>query len=327
MSKTEDEILDPIVAAALFDDPTDDDEEKELTAKALKEAEEAEGNADEDKDDDDEELEEKKVEDDKELEEEKSEEPENKPAEKSEEPHKSRRERREERKLSFVKDNPKLTEERKQLFQADPNYKPLDYEAQEEFKSDVLASDRENYGKNEFAKGAAIGEELAEQEHFWEKTSLEAKLLTADPAFNFLAEELPDGTENPDFDEDMASEVNELYLAKAGFKEIKLYDDAGRPIFDPNTGLHMKRAIVTNTKVSYEETARNYVKNLNKLAERKAEESRANLESQRKRQGIRPSGGSHKAMGPLQPGSFAKMTDEEFEKYDKESDDYILSAF
>ena len=307
MSKLVDDNLDPIIAAALTEDPTDDEEELKLKKEALsiedtnEESEEAENEQDKEP------IEEKKQESEEEGDK-SEEEPEDKKPEKEPEEHKSRKERRAERKAAFlesIKREEKEDANRKQLFQTDPNYQPLNYEQQEEFKADELVQDRTKYGQQELAKGAQLGEYYATQTHFWDTVELENKVLSHEPKYSFLFETLPDGTANPDFDENKAGDINEMYLQMVGFDQQK--------------------KTVGRTDISYEKFVRRYVENVEEWIEERIADTQKNIASQQSKTGIRPTGSAKKSLGQLRPGSISSMSDEDFEKNEGEIDRQINS--
>lgn len=309
MSKLQDDNLDPIIAAALTDDPTDDEEELKLKKEALSiedTNEESEESEEQGQDKEPTEATEEEAEGTDESENQETEQKEE--AEKKPEEHKSRKERRAERKAAFlesIKRTEKEDEQRKQLFQADPNYQPLNYEQQEEFKADELVQDRQKYGQQELAKGAQLGEYYAKQNHFWDTVELENKVLSHEPKFSFLFEKLPDGTENPDFDEDKAGDINEMYLELVGF--------------DP------EKKTVEKTNISYEKFVRRYVSNVEEWIEERLADTQKNIASQQSKVGIRPTGSSKKGFGKLQPGAISSMSDDDFEKNEDEIDRQINS--
>ena len=312
MSKINDDNLDPIVAAALMKDPTDDEEELKLKKEALslEDNEKEEEEAEEDNEQDKEPIEESEEESQDKGEAE-SKEPE-KPEEELKE-QKSRKERRAERKAAFLESIKREQPQNKtqelfqsktqELFQSDPNYQPLNYEQQEEFKADELVQDREQYGKQELAKGAQLGEYYATQTHFWDTVELENKVLSHDPKYSFLFETLPEGQPNPDFDADMAGDINELYLELVGF--------------DPD------KKTVKRTDLSYEKFVKREVQRIEDRVEELLAESQKNIVSQQSKAGIRPTGTAKKSLGKLQPGSITSMSDEDFEKNEADIDRQI----
>ena len=305
MSKINDDNLDPIVAAALMDDPTDDEDELKLKKEALslEDNEKEEEEAEEDNEQDKEPIEE--------SEEESQDEGESEELKQKEEPEeelkeqKSRKERRAERKAAFLESIKREQPQNKtqELFQSDPNYQPLNYEQQEEFKADELVQDREQYGKQELAKGAQLGEYYATQTHFWDTVELENKVLSHDPKYSFLFETLPDGQPNPDFDSDMAGDINELYLELVGF--------------DPD------KKTVKRTDLSYEKFVKREVQRIEDRVEERLAEAQKNIVSQQSKAGIRPTGTAKKSLGKLRPGSISSMSDEDFEKNEADIDRQI----
>lgn len=305
MSKINDDNLDPIVAAALMDDPTDDEDELKLKKEALslEDNEKEEEEAEEDNEQDKEPIEE--------SEEESQDEGESEELKQKEEPEeelkeqKSRKERRAERKAAFLESIKREQPQNKtqELFQSDPNYQPLNYEQQEEFKADELVQDREQYGKQELAKGAQLGEYYATQTHFWDTVELENKVLSHDPKYSFLFETLPDGQPNPDFDSDMAGDINELYLELVGF--------------DPD------KKTVKRTDLSYEKFVKREVQRIEDRVEERLAEAQNNIVSQQSKAGIRPTGTAKKSLGKLRPGSISSMSDEDFEKNEADIDRQI----
>lgn len=350
MPKPQDEIVDPLVLAAMVEDPDEDDEDKQKREEFMKSA----GLTDDDtpSEEDDEEEEEEPKEEDEEEEETPGEVDPNRPAEaeddededvdeslegeeEEEEGGKTRQEKRtEQRKQAFFdsikRDKP--TGSQRQV----PNYQPLDYEKEpldengnpREYKPEELEQDRKAVGAVQFARGATTAKYWAEQEQFWNDIENDAKLVSYDDDLKFLAEELPNGKPNPDFDPDKAAEINEMYLQLVGFKQIPKTNAQGQQLVDPQTRQPLVNNVVDRTDISYEKFARRYVDNMSKwskeAAESTAEETKKKVTKQRKRQGIRPGGKSRRSLGNLKLGDITKMSDEEFEKNEEEIDRQIL---
>ena len=358
LDKEEQEILDPVVLAAMVEDPDEDEDTKQLrkeilgsdkTVKAedvdLDEDEENEDDdkkptgkqkskpADEDQDGDEEDLDEddetkKKTpveakddadeDDDEDLDED------------EEKPKLTRKERRQQRSQSFIdeirKDNARTPRQPAQL----PDYKPVDYKAAPEdgFKPEELAEDRERNGAIQFVKGAETVRYWAEQDRFWGELGTEAKILSYDPKLNFLTETTPDGKKNPNFDPDKTAEINEMYFQLVGLKQFHKTDEQGRPLYDRATGLPLITSTIERPDISYEKFARKYVKNVSKWNEEEVDDrietTRKNITSQKKNQGVRPGGKSRKSLGALKPGDITRMSDEQLEKNEAEIERQIL---
>ncbi len=309
-----DPTLDPVVRAAMITQPTDSEEEK--SAKKL-DGDPAEDPAEEKKEEvvvpDPEKKEEKQEETPKEktpepkTEKPKAEEVKQKEGEELEDPPKTRKEKRAERK-AFLESVRRNQEEkaikREERYQADPNYKPLEFE-NKDYDHKELEEDRSKYGQNEFIKGAKTAAETekyyAEQDKFWQATEYESKLLEKDPEFAFLDESNPEN-----FDADKTADLNESYLELVGY--------------DPKT------STVRRTDISFEKYVRHEVEKMKRWAEDIQEETEKNLVAQKSASGIRPGGSPKKSMGKLNPGDISRMSDEDYEKNRDEINRQILAA-
>lgn len=362
MSKKEDnqEIVDPIVLAAMIEDPNEDEDVKKLRKDILESDETVSKDTgkpstddeDEDDEEDEDEPDEKKKgtkkpksdddQDEDEDEDQDEDEPEGKkkkPIEAQDDPDdededdekdkKSRKQRRQERQEDFIASIRK--DSRKPSYRPDiPQYNPLDYSQvpkdkegnEREYSTDELAQDREMFGAVSFAKGAAQVKEAAEQDAFWKELDSEAKILAYDPNLNFLNETLPDGKKNPEFDPDKTEEVNSMYLQMCGAQTFQARNRQGQPLFNQQTGEPIMMIRVRDTGISYEKFARGYVKRMQNwaedFAEDRVEETRDNTIKQRRKQGIRPSGGKRKSLGAINQGDIARMSDDDFEKNEDE---------
>lgn len=355
MSKEDNqEIVDPIVLAAMIEDPNEDEEDKKLREQILGTSEtqgtakggSSDDDEEEDEEDPDEDKDDKKDpkpkdgEEDEDQEDEEQPKPkkpveaEDDPDEDEEEQPKTRKERRQQRQEDFLASIRKDTT-RSSARPNIPNYNPLDYEAtpkdkdgnERELTAEELARDREMYGAVAFAQGASQVKEAAEQDRFWSELSGEAKILGYDPELSFLNETTPDGKENPDFDPDKAEEVNAMYLQLCGAETFQARNAQGQPLFNPQTGQPIMMIRVRDTGISYEKFARGYVKRrkawAEDLADEREDEMRDNITKQRKRQSLRPSGGKRKTLGAINPGDISRMSDEDFEKNEAEIDKQI----
>lgn len=347
------EIVDPVVLAAMVEDPDEDEDTKKLRKEILGsddtiKPEDVELNDDEDEEEkpevkkkptsDDEDQDEEENEDDEEagkpvkkpVEAKDDDEEDQDEDEDEEQPKKTRKERRQERAKSFIDEIRKDGAPRSRQPLKLPDYKPVDYKAAPEdgFKPDELEEDRQRVGALQFAKGAETVKYWAEQDKFWGELTTEAKILSYDPKLNFLTETTPDGKKNPNFDPDKTAEINEMYFQLVGLKQFHKTDEQGRPLFDRATGLPLITSIVERPDISYEKFARKYVKNVSKWNEEEVEDrvetTRKNITSQRKSQGIRPGGKSRKSLGALKPGDISRMTDEQLEKNEAEIERQIL---
>ena len=332
-----DKKIDPVILAAIADDDDETPEEKKAREEMLAELEgnepeaeevqeeesqdESEGEEPEPEEQDEEEPKEE-AESEEEPEEEAKEEPEPK------EQEKSRKERRQERQQSFIesirKDDAK-EQERREI----PEYQPINYEEDKEFQPDELKEDRDRVGAVNYLKGVNETKYWAEQDQFWKELNNESKLVSYDPEINFLSERKPDGSPNENFNPDKAEEINEEYLLAVGFKRHPKLDDKGNPILDNNGNPVISHNTVERTDLSYEKFARRYIDRMkrwaNEEADKKVDEVRKNLTTQRKNQSVRPTGGKRKSIGSLNQGDISNMSDEEFEKHEAEIDRQIES--
>ena len=340
------EITDPIVLAAMIEDPDEDEDTKKLREEILG-TDETAGTAtgkpadDEDEDEDDPKKGKSGASDDDEDDDdnpddkddpakpkakkpvEAEDDPDDEDLEDEDEPKKTRKQKRQERQEDFLTSIRKdgARDPRRARI---PDYKPLDYEAEDEegnpraFKPEELQQDRQMVEAVGFAKGVDEARYWNEQDNFWRDLTMESKIVSYDPKLAFLSEETPDGEKNPDFDPDKAEEINARYLQMVGFKQFYKTDNNGNVLYDPRTRQPMVVSTVDRTDISYEKFARAEVKRLEKWANERADEredeTRENITKQRKNQGIRPGGGSRKTLGALQPGDISRMSEAELEK-------------
>lgn len=326
-----DEILDPVLVAALIEQPDEDEEDKKLRedlSKLDEFADDEDDTEENDKTEDDTKEDDKKSDDD--ASDDKSEEEDDKSDKdddqiQKEDPRKpvdkTRKEKREERKLAWlnsIKEGGTTEEARAKAIQADPSYKPLDYNQGEEFKTDELVADRARYGQNAFAQGAQLERQIAQQERFWDKVETEAKILAYDPKLQFLNEDNKEA-----FDEDKTADINDFYLNSIGYKETPIFNN-GQPVHDPATGKQKVSITIARTDLGYEQFVRGFVDMMEDWAGEAQANTVNNIVKQKSNQGIRPGGTSKRGIGKLQPGDISKMTDEEFEKYEDDIDQKII---
>lgn len=329
MAKNDDEVLDPVLVAALIEQPDEDEEDKKTREELAKAPTD-----DDDEDQEDDEDEEEDQQDDKKTDDEDTsdddEEAEDKPDDSKDkqiqdqdprQPEKSRKERREERKqawLDTIKKGGTTEEARANALKVDPTYKPLDYSQAEEFKIDELAADRTKYGNNKFAEGAQLERQIAQQERFWDRVEMEAKMLTYDPKLQFLNEDNKEA-----FDEDKRNDINSFYLQAIGYKETPIFQN-GVPVFDPATGTQKVSISVQRTDLGYEQFVKGFVGMMEDWTEEAQDTTVKNITKQKSHQGIRPGGTSKRGFGRLRPGAISNMSDEEFEKHQADIDRQIL---
>lgn len=343
-TKNAKEINDPVLEAAMLASEDDDEETKEIREKHFGKPEEdpKDSKDEEDEDDSEDAPEDSDDSDDDEDEDEDEDSDEDdskddpvkpdpkKPVEadddpESDEDRKTRKEKRQERNESYLqsirKDNARNL--------ADPeipDYQPLQYDGLDaegnpiEFKPEDLSRDREMVGAVGFAKGAVEARKAVEQDNFWRELGHESKLVAYDPALQTLSEQKPDGTPNPSFDPDQAEYVNERYLQTIGYKEHYRTDAQGRYIYDNAGNPIVASRTVDRTDISYEKFARRELQQIEKLAKKYIDEqeddTRKNIITQRKNQGVRPGSGRRKSLGTLQHGDIANMSDDDFEKHE-----------
>lgn len=213
---------------------------------------------------------------------------------------KQKREAKRKRYLESIRREGEQTSQRRtDLFQADPGYKPLDYNDVEELDVKDLQSDREQYGRTNFSKGAETERFYADQEKFWTTVEYEDKLLQTDPKYSFLNER------SKKFDPDLAEDMHEKFLELVGF--------------NPNT------KTTRRTDVSFGNFVKREVEEREKWAARVEDQIVKNAAAQRSTAGIRPSGSATRSLGKLRPGDISKMSQKEFEKHEAEIDRQILA--
>lgn len=302
-----DPTLDPIVQAAMLDD-----DEPETTEEVDEGAKSHQATAQDDTSSTDEEADEtnqpeegNEVVEDPSTEKEEVNDEDTDNAEEDEPKKLTRKEKREAKRQKYLEAIQKEGEQnsqryRQELFQTDPNYKPLDYSQASEVEVDELTQDRVKYGQQNFSRGAEMAQHLAQQDNFWQSVEYEDKLLSVDPKYAFLDDSNPDS-----FDEDRTVELQELFLELVGF--------------DPDTNT------VRRTDLSWDKFVRNEVARMERWNSIEEDRIIQNAASQRATSGIRPSGTSSRSLGKLKPGDISKMSQAEFEKYEAEIDRQILA--
>jgi len=325
--------LDPVILAAMAEDPNEDEEEKAIRKKYFDSEEEDtdDSNSDDTKELEDDVIQEDGAKDDTETKGKEEEDTEDKDDEEEDPEKLSRKEKRQERK-SFFESIKKDQESSRIQSPQIPTYEPIDYKAAPEdgFDPNALAEDRDKHGAIQFLKGTEQARYAAEQDKFWSDVTAETKVLGYDPKLNFLVETLPDGKKNDKFDPDRTAEVNEVFLGIVGYKEHQAVDQQGNPLFDRATGQPIiSHRTVNRTDISYDKFARTYVGRMENWAREKAEEReeevKKNISTQRKNQGIRPTGSARKSIGNLKEGDISRMSDEEFAKHEAEIEKQILN--
>ena len=302
-----DPTLDPIVQAAMLDD-----DEPETTEEVDEGAKSHQATAQDDTSSTDEEADEtnqpeegNEVVEDPSTEKEEVNDEDTDNAEEDEPKKLTRKEKREAKRQKYLEAIQKEGEQnsqryRQELFQTDPNYKPLDYSQASEVEVDELTQDRVKYGQQNFSRGAEMAQRLAQQDNFWQGVEYEDKLLRVDPKYAFLDDSNPDN-----FDEDRTVELQELFLELVGFNP------------DTNT--------VRRTDLSWDKFVRNEVARMERWNSIEEDRIIQNAASQRATSGIRPSGSSSRSLGKLKPGDISRMSQAEFEKHEAEIDRQILA--
>lgn len=348
MPKPDNEEVDPIVLAALMDDgheDEDDEKAKKAVIDAAADGDEDEddaddkgtgegtpsGKSDDEQDEDAEDPDKGKTPTDKKPDADASDKDEDEdltPAEKADQEKQSRKDRREQRRQAFMDslvEKPKAKNPAIDLIAGDPDYKPLELKDGEEYKTEDLKSDREKVAANAMATGARYAEQLKEQENFWDKVEMQHKILQYDPDLQYLNE-----ANEQEFNQKKADVVIGLYHQLIGYKEHPLFDPQSRqPLIDPQTNKQAVRVTVNRTDLSWLDFAKGYTDNVMEWAEDEAGETTERIASQRATQGIRPGGGraSKRGKPALKEGTFRNMSDEDFDKYDEETDEELAAAF
>lgn len=329
------ETLDPLVLAALIEDPEEDDEDKKLREKYF--GDDA-GTSDDDEEEDNDTA---GASDDDEEEEDNDKPDPKKPSEAADDPDNeedNEEENDDKDKPEVVVENSKQPSEAQQKAFIESikkdgykkpsiaayNYNPIDYSATEELKVGDLQADRDKYGASKMAEGAQIAAHYAEQDKFFTDLSVESRILTTDAKYKFL-----DDTDKKNFDAEKAADLNERYLALVGFKQQYQTDAQGNVLYDPKTRQPVVLSSVEHPELSYEKFVKAEVARMerwaNKSTEDAVESTTKNLTSMKKKQGIRPGGGGRKTIGALNLGDISKMSDEDFDKHEAEIDKQILN--
>lgn len=309
MAKLEDidPTLDPIVQAAMLDDDepetTEEVDEGAKSSQATNE-ENSEDQSEEDSSQEDPE-DGNEVDDERSTEKESQSDEENEDAEDDPDKKLTRKEKREAKRQRYLDSIRKEGEQNsskfnRELFNSDPNYKPLDYNESPELNVEDLVKDREQYGRNNFSRGAEAERYIANQENFLQSVEYEARMLENDPKFAFM-----NGDDPENYDPDRTAELNELFLELVGY--------------DPNTNT------VRRTDLSWEKFAKAEVARMERWQAVQEANITRNLAAQRSTSGIRPSGSPSKSLGKLKPGDISKMSQADFEKYEAEIDRQILA--
>ena len=203
------------------------------------------------------------------------------------------------------------------------NFERMLREKADEFKADELKTDREKAAQNAFAKGAEIERSIQAQERFWDNNTRDEEILYLNPEFQFLNPE-----NKSEYNEKRANAINQMYLQTIGYREDPLYDPTTRQPLIGQDGKQLVRPSAARTDIPYKIFVEGYVASMEDYAEDQALEETTNIVKQQNKQGVRPGGGGSKRSKPsLTPGVFRDMSDEDFEKYDKETDEELLSAF
>ncbi len=296
--------LDEVVKAAMIDDDGRPEAEKPEES----EKEDSTPEVDEAQETDDKEEDKAEKEDEAEVEDEPEKEDEIEEAEVEEQkPEKkpTRKQKREAKRQRYLESIRRQGEQnstlnRPELFQADPNYKPIDYNQTSEYEVDALQQDREKYGQLERQRGAELANRLAEQKNFWTVVEYEDKLLKTDPKYSFLNQDDKDN-----WDEDLAEEMHEKFFQHIGY--------------NPDT------QFAARTDISFKKFVEREVETMERWAARNESEIIENSVKQRAQTGIRPSGSPSKSLGTLKPGDISKMSAAEYEKNKAEIDRQILA--
>jgi hypothetical protein len=119
-----------------------------------------------------------------------------------------------------------------------------------------------------------------------------------------------------------------MFFNLIGYKEEPLFDPTTRMPLLGDGGKQQVRATVQRTDLSYKQFVEGYVATMEDWADEEATDRSSEMVKQRSTQGIRPGGSSKRGGKPaLRPGVFKNMSDEDFEKYDRDTDEELLSAF
>jgi hypothetical protein len=202
--------------------------------------------------------------------------------------HQSRQERRRERFEAFnaAREGFQGTSaQREQVLRRDP-YNPLKYDKGTEYDVDDLEKDRNQYGDSRYAQGVEQQRFYDAQERYYDRLETDGDFVAN--RYPFLDEE------SDDFDPDLNGTINELFFEAAGYDK--------------------KTHVFMNPGVRYKPFVQRYVKAMEKYAATRNAESGRNLETQRGRTGVRPSGAGRKPV-QLTYGDPSKMTDEELDAH------------
>lgn len=177
------------------------------------------------------------------------------------------RQTRQDRRIYKMTDNLRRTAQerdyyRNQLFQNQPEYKPLDYTSDQQFDRQQLEQDRSQFGTTQYVQGQREGVSLAKQELFVDRLELDTERVTTKyPTLD---------QDSNDFDPELTSDINELYLATVGYDQ--------------------KSGQVRNPDIRYKDFAEKYMRNLNRMTSSRNADTARNVARQAGRQGMRPGG-------------------------------------
>lgn len=201
--------------------------------------------------------------------------------------HKSRKDRRIERLLQKLS----VDDAEPNLKRPDP-YKPLELTEDGDYELKQLEEDRLRLAQSTRQQGEFEGYTRAQDTL---RAELFADKLEADKErVEIKYPELDQESDN--FDPDLASSVNRLYLKTVGYK----VDKAGQ-------------VKITNPTVRYTDFVDGFIAIAERIAETRNAETATNVAKQAAKQGIRPTGGGRKTLA-LTPENIANMSDADFAK-------------
>lgn len=188
------------------------------------------------------------------------------------------------------------------------NYEPLDYSKLYDFpqgQEDVqkLEQDRQAYAKAMAEQTARAAETKVQQEFFLRDLEMDGDRVAS--RYTWMDEQ------SSDFDPDLASTVNEMYLAAVGAQ----FDQQGNVVS------------IGNPTVRYKDYVEAFAGALDRFSSSRNADSATNIAQQSARTGVRPNAGNQRtAITINDPSDIAKLSDAEYEKYKEQINSQINSA-
>lgn len=241
---------------------------------------------------------------------------EDEPAEKAEatpeeEPKPTRKERREERKQRY-EDSIRRTDATPVAPTPVKDYQPKPFSEMvtDDGMLDTQAAeaDRQAAAQSAAQKAASTAQYQAQQDEFRKSVEHDKQMLEANPKYAWMKQD------SPDYDADLVQEVNDKFLALAGYKET--------PVIDPVTGQATgSRWEVGRPDTGYKQFIEAEQALWDRVSEERSERTAQNVAASKATQGARP-GATTKGPDITDPSVIAKMSPEELRKNEKRMLDF-----